>query len=135
MSTTVLLLALMISAVGDLGCTIIAAEADAARQSAVRESHQKYVATTLAIVFYTAAVILKLVLVCMLLLLSRSDILYTFLAGLWMIFAVLDARRLYRVLKSDDDNWFNSQYGKLKRGVKNLRSKLSFSPRLQPALG
>lgn len=57
-------------------------------------------------------------------------------AWTWVVNMLVGAYYLYLVTKSGDDNWFNDQWKKLKRGIKQLKSRLKkLGQSLQPRPG
>lgn len=97
------------------------------QMKAVRGSRQRYVLTTWAITLVALVVLLELVVIVI----NLKQGLY-FSAGTRAAVALL-----YMYLSRHffhDDNWFNNQYKRLKRGLKNLGERLShmFSPSPMP---
>ena len=97
---------------------------------AVAGSREKYILTTWLIIV-TAAIFLA-ALACVVFGLREHDYIG---AAMWTLFALYALYLLWRIF-NEDDNWFNNQWKKLMRGLKNLRERLqSVGLKPAPALG
>lgn len=95
--------------------------------AAVRGSHQRYVAASRWVAISTAGLILALARGPILLL--ESNAWSTFVAFYFVLFW---AWKLKRAI--DEDNWFNNQLKRAKRGLKKLRERTSsLGARLLPS--
>jgi hypothetical protein len=99
------------------------------RIRAVPGTHKKYVATSLLVVVIGFQSLLFMTMAVIRLLLDQQVS-----AGIDFVCSAIWAWWCWRLLH-DSDNWFNNQYKKLKRGLKNLRSRLQFIPSPAPAFG
>ena len=88
------------------------------QQTAVQGSYKKFQLTTILIVVVSLKILGGLGLVILSLAFG-----YWFTAGIWLCLVAFDILDLVKLFK--DDNWFNNQYKRLKRGLKNLRTRLS----------
>lgn len=100
------------------------------QRKAVTGSHEKYVLTTSAIVFYAIAIILSVFLLCI-----RAIERDYVAVVIWAFITFSLACSLRFLLR--DDNWFNDQWKRLKRKAKKMSKQLQsiFTPRAVPAFG
>jgi hypothetical protein len=88
------------------------------RLSAVPGSHQRYVAATVGVLCYFALFVAAVCVCVIAWMLSyyESVVLYALLALLQLLLL----KRCW-----NDDNWFNDQWKRLKRGFKKLRQRIT----------
>ena len=88
--------------------------------------HTRYVATTLAMLCLSLALIVVIMQVATRL--ARGEPMNA------AVFAFAGCLVVWQIIKLfNNDNWFNSQWKKLKGGLKNLRQRLQFSPHPAPS--
>ena len=92
------------------------------RKSAIEGSYERYKATTLSIVL--AALIAIFLSALAIVNAYRGEYLPSFLQVFIAYSYFKDAWNLYH----DDDNWFNGQFKRFKRGLKQLRKRRSRMP-------
>lgn len=91
------------------------------KRASVRGTHPRYVASTIECL--SAALIAFMTLVMLVDSLRKGDPLNSSILFAVFCYWVVETARAF-----DDDNWFNNQWKRLKRGFKNLRIRLALKP-------
>lgn len=109
-----------------LGLTMMDILVSGLQRAAIPGSYKKYQLTTLLIAMISLKILGGISIVILSLILDNA-----FTAGIWVFIVAVDIWDLKKLF--NDDNWFNNQYKRLKRGLKNLQTRLSMLASPMPA--
>jgi hypothetical protein len=88
------------------------------RVRAVKGSFQRYRLTTLSITMKAGAIVFEL-LICATAVATQSYV----LGAMYLVVVPLEVMTLLRLIHGDD-NWFNDQWKRAKRGIKKIRQRI-----------